>query len=285
MTDTLPLAHARSLLFAPGNRPERFSKAARSGADAVILDLEDSVPLFEKAAARDVVTQHWPMLQAFEKPLVVRINAITSDTGRSDLEWIEHLPNVAGVMIPKAQSADLLAGLQTRLGSTPILPLVESAAGWHALPSLAAVPGVLRLALGNIDFMADTGLSTDEQESELAPLRFAVAMATRLGDLFPPIDGVTAQIDDAQRLSNDTRRAMRFGFSGKLCIHPRQVDIVHEALAPTQQELSWARKVIAADEESGGNPVQVDGRMVDLPVVTAARRTVARAGFSHEELK
>ena len=81
MTDILPLAHARSLLFAPGNRPERFSKAARSGADALILDLEDSVPLFEKAAARDVVTQQWPMLQAFEKPLVVRINAITSDTG------------------------------------------------------------------------------------------------------------------------------------------------------------------------------------------------------------
>jgi citrate lyase beta subunit len=118
------------------------------------------------------------------------------------------------------------------LGGASLVPLVESAAGWQALPVLSGAPGVLRLAVGHIDFMADTGLQCDSDESELAPLRFAVAMATRMHRLAPAIDGVTVQIDDEERLRRDTRRAVRFGFGGKLCIHPRQVAIVHECLAP-----------------------------------------------------
>jgi citrate lyase subunit beta/citryl-CoA lyase len=157
-----------------------------------------------------------------------------------------------------------------------VLPLVETAAGFYAVRALAAAPGVLRLAVGHIDFMADVGMSCDEQEHELVPLRFAVAMATRWGQLASAIDGVTVQTTDEQRLRNDTLRARRFGFGAKLCIHPRQVTVVHEALAPTELELDWARRVIAADEASGGAAVQLDGRMVDLPVVLQARRTLAR---------
>ena len=109
------------------------------------------------------------------------------------------------------------------------------------------------------------------------PLRFAVAMATRLHRLAPAVDGVTVRIDDDERLRQDTQRALRFGFGGKLCIHPRQVAVVHDALAPSETEIDWARRVIAADAASGGAAVQLDGRMVDLPVVLQARRTLARA--------
>ena len=278
MAEAMGIDRARSLLFVPGNRPERFEKAVRSGADAVILDLEDAVPLGEKPAARQAIERDWARLQTFGVPLVVRINGLAADEGALDLRWLKRLPKPAAVMLPKAESPAAVARVIDALGGgTAILPIIESAAGYAALDTLAAAPGVLRLVVGNIDFMADTGLQCDESESELTPLRFAVAMSTRLHRLAPAIDGVTVQIGDDERLRADTRRALRFGFGGKLCIHPKQVKLVHEAMAPTEQEVDWARRVLAADAASGGAAVRLDGRMVDLPVVLQARRTLARA--------
>jgi citrate lyase subunit beta/citryl-CoA lyase len=277
MNGTSRLGEARSFLFVPGNRPERFDKAARSGADAVILDLEDSVPPGDKAAARQAIVAHWAPLLTHGVPLVVRINAEDSDGWSDDLAAIGQLQGLAAVMVPKAESPESLSNLHVRLGGVPVLPLIETAAGFYAVRAVAATPGVLRLAVGHIDFMADVGMVCDAQESELVPLRFAVAAATRWAQRASAIDGVTVQTTDEQRLRDDTLRARRFGFGAKLCIHPRQVAVVHEALAPTEAELDWARRVIAADEASGGAAVQLDGRMVDLPVVLQARRTQARA--------
>ncbi|WP_246312200.1 HpcH/HpaI aldolase/citrate lyase family protein [Pseudaquabacterium terrae] len=277
MTMTSRLAAARSLLFVPGNRPDRFEKALASGADAVILDLEDSVPPPDKAAARQAISAQWPALLPLNVPLLVRINAASSAAWSDDLAAIAGLSGLAGVMVSKAESPATLGELTALLDGVPLLPLVETVAGFDAVRALAAAPGVLRLAVGHIDFMADAGMSCDERESELVPLRFAVAMATRASSLAPAIDGVTVQTSDEQRLRADTLRALRFGFGAKLCIHPRQVAGVHEALAPTEQELAWARRVIAADQASGGAAVQLDGRMVDLPVVLQARNTLARA--------
>jgi citrate lyase subunit beta/citryl-CoA lyase len=274
MTARRDLRHARTLLFVPGNRPERFDKAARSGADAVVLDLEDSVPPQDKAAARLAIAAQWPGLRAAGVPLVVRINPQTSEAWRDDLALLAGLPRMAAVMLPKAESACTVAQLREALPDLPVVPLIESAVGWLAMNSIALAPGVLRLAIGHIDFMADTGIACGDDEAELAPLRFAVAMATRLANLAPAIDGVTVQTQDAGRLRSDTLRARRFGFGAKLCIHPHQVAAVHEAFAPTEQELAWARRVIEADAASGGAAVQLDGRMVDAPVVLAARRVV-----------
>jgi citrate lyase subunit beta/citryl-CoA lyase len=137
---------------------------------------------------------------------------------------------------------------------------------------LAATPGVMRLVLGHLDFLADTGMRCEDEQSELAPLRFDIAIATRLNGLAPAVDGVTEHIGDQRRLRNDVRRAMRFGLRGKLCIHPAQVSIVHDAMAPTEEELVWARKVVAAADAANGDAVQVDGRMVDPPVILLARR-------------
>lgn len=280
MKPPFPLAQARSFLFVPGNRPERFEKAARSGADAVVLDLEDAVPTGDKDAARQAVTEALPGLAAVGTPLVVRINALTHESGRADLRALAAFAAQGmsvGVMLPKAETvAQVQAVLATMGAAVPVLPLIESAAGWQALPAIAAAPGVLRLVVGHIDFMADTGLQCGEDEAELAPLRFAVAMATRLNTLAPAVDGVTVAINDDARLRLDTQRALRFGFGAKLCIHPRQVAVVHEALAPSAEEADWARRVLAADAQAGGAAVQVDGRMVDLPVVLQARRLLAR---------
>lgn len=270
------LARARTLLFVPGNRPERFDKAMASGADAVVLDLEDSVPLASKQSAREAIAAAWLGLLARGLPLVVRINALDGAQGHDDMQWLARLAPGACVMVPKADGAANLAALAARFPHAPLLPLIESAAGYQNLGPIAGVKGVLRLAVGHIDFVADTGLQCSPDERELAPLRFAVAMFTRLHGLAGAIDGVTTAIGDASQIRADTQRALGFGFTGKLCIHPRQVAFVHAALAPSEAELEWARHVVAADAAAAGAAVQLDGRMIDVPVVQQALRTLAR---------
>jgi citrate lyase subunit beta/citryl-CoA lyase len=180
-------------------------------------------------------------------------------------------------MLPKAEAAAHIAEVRAALPGAAVLPLVETAAGLRALDEVACAPGVVRLAIGHLDFMADTGMSWSEGEPELAPLRFAVSVATRIAHLAPAVDGVTVQTDDEPRLRDDVLRAKRFGFGGKLCIHPKQVAVVHAALAPSEEEVAWARRVVEADAAAGGNAVKVDGRMVDAPVVATARHILARA--------
>lgn len=271
-----PLAQARSLLFVPGNRPERFAKALASGADATILDLEDAVPAADKATARLAIAAQWPQLQVQGRPLLLRINAEGGADWPLDLALLARLPGLAGVMCPKVESAPTLARLAEAC-PLPLLPLIESAGGWQALAEIATAPGVLRLVLGHIDFMADTGISCGADEAELAPLRFALAMQTRLAGLAPAIDGVTVQTDDAERLQADCQRARRYGFGAKLCIHPRQIDGVHAGLRPGSAELAWARRVVEADAAAGGAALQLDGRMIDRPVVLQAQRWLALA--------
>jgi len=210
-------------------------------------------------------------------PVVVRINSLGTDAGRDDLEWLALLSPPAGVMLAKAESASQVQAVSLALPKTVILPLIESASGFLALSEIARSPGVLRLVVGHIDFMADTGIRCSDDERELDALRFSVAIHTRANQLAPAIDGVTLAISDALRLQTDVQRALNFGFLGKLCIHPRQVQVVHAAMSPSDAELDWARRVVAADKASGGAAVQLDGRMVDLPVVLQARQTLARA--------
>ena len=283
MSQATALGHARSLLFVPCNRPERFAKAAASGADAIVLDLEDSVPAEHKAATREHLRAQWQALRGTGVPLVVRVNSQGTEYWASDLETIAKLSGLAAVMVPKAESVEALKQVLSRTDGGHVLPLIETAAGLEAVNSLASAPSVLRLVVGHIDFMADTGINCDEHETELAPLRFAIAVATRRSELASAIDGVTVQTDDQQRLRVDTLRAMRFGFGGKLCIHPKQVAWVHAALAPSDADLKWAQRVVEADAASGGAAVRLDGTMVDAPVVLRARRTLARAARTRGE--
>lgn len=271
------IAEARSFLFVPGNRPERFEKALASGADAVVLDLEDAVPLGDKASAREAIANAWGSLQTFKLPLVVRINPADSELGVADIAWLSRLEPTAAVMVPKTESSEALQAVSKAVPGAHLLPLIETAAGYGALNGIAGAAGVIRLLVGHIDFMADTGMQCSAGEPELAPLRFAVAMATRQHRLAPAVDGVTTSIQDEALLREDTRRAQRFGFGGKLCIHPRQVGVVHEVFTPSEEELAWARRVMEADAHAGGAAVQLDGRMVDVPVVLLAQRLLARA--------
>ena len=269
------LASARSFLFVPGNRPERFLKAIDSGADAIIIDLEDSVPLQAKEAARQTVCEALPSLPA-QACVVVRINSPQTPAGQHDVQALKGLKGLAGLMVPKCESKAELQGIATAMLGLPLLPIIESAAGHLALPEIAMAPQVCRLVVGHIDFLADTGMTCSPDQRELDPLRFQVTMCTRAGHLAPAVDGVTVSVDDESAIRADTERAIRFGMGGKLCIHPRQVPVVHATLMPTEHEQNWARRVVAAMEASEGSAVQLDGKMIDLPVVLQARRILER---------
>ncbi len=270
------LCAARSFLFVPANRPERFAKALASGADAVILDLEDSVPLDGKAEARDTLRQAWPQLQQAACAVVIRINSPDTEWGQQDLSGLQGLSGLAGIMVPKCEGAHNLQRVAQAFAGVPSLPIIESALGYLALREIAQAPQVGRLVVGHIDFLADTGMNVGEDQRELDSLRFEVAMCTRLGKLAPAVDGVTVSVDDEALIRADTERALRFGFGAKLCIHPRQVPVVHATLAPTPTQIEWAQRVLAAMQASKGSAVQLDGKMVDLPVVLQAQRLLER---------
>lgn len=268
------LASARSFLFVPANRPERFEKALAAGADAVIVDLEDAVPATEKEQARQSLIAQRELLNASTTPVVVRVNA-----SLDELAWLRQCGvQAAAVMWPKASTAAELQAVVAAASPIAVIPLIESVQGYLNLSEIAAVAGVLRLSLGHIDFMADSGISCSDDERELDPLRFALCMHSRAHQLPAPIDGVTVAVKDPARLASDVQRALRFGFGGKLCIHPAQVDGTHTAMRPSEADLDWAKRVIAADRDGQGAAVQVDGQMVDRPVVLRAQSLLQRAG-------
>lgn len=270
------VASARSFLFVPANRPERFTKALSSNADAVVLDLEDSVPAEDKEQARQAIAQAWATLQPSPKAVVVRVNPPACAAGEADLRWLSALRPAPVVMVAKADDAKTLQAVRLAAPEAALLPLIESAEGYARLPEIAAEPQVVRLVVGHIDFMVDTGIQCSDDQRELDALRFAVAIQTRRFQLAAPVDGVTVDVDNEALLRNDTQRALRFGFGAKLCIHPRQIDSVHAALSPSEHEVDWARRVLEGNLASGGAAFKLDGRMVDVPVVLQAQRTLAR---------
>jgi citrate lyase subunit beta/citryl-CoA lyase len=266
---------ARSYLFAPGTRPERFSKALASGADKVVLDLEDAVAADDKTTARDIVAA-WLKRAAPEERsrVVVRINDASSSWFAADLAAFGDAHGIS-VLLPKAESAAQIAETQAALPGAGILALIESARGVSEVNRIAAA-GVQRLVFGTLDFALDLDLDISTDSSGLVYAASRIAIASRLAGLPSPVAGVTPQLDDEERLLADLADARRLGFGAKLCIHPRQVQPIHAALRPSASALDWARRVLDADAASPG-AARLDGRMVDRPVVLQARRTLALA--------
>lgn len=248
-------------LFVPADRPERFAKAAASGADAVILDLEDAVAPAAKPVARAALAADFT-----ELPVIVRINATGTAWHEDDLAAVAALP-VAGIMLPKAERIEDLARVAA---IKPVIALVETVAGMSAASDLARSGHAARLAFGSVDYAADLGCA--HVREALAAARAEVVFASRLGSLLPALDGVTTDVSDPERAADDARHAALLGFGGKLVIHPRQVEPVRQAFAPTEAELDWARRVLA----SGDGVAVVDGTMVDEPVRIRARSILAR---------
>ncbi|EFQ64234.1 citrate lyase beta chain [Pseudomonas fluorescens WH6] len=264
----------RSALFVPATRPERIPKAIATGADRVIVDLEDAVQENLKEQARDNLERF--LSDNPDTPILVRVNAPDHWAHVADLELCRRHAAVIGVLLPKAESAEhVLTAANTQ---KPIWPIIESAKGLAELQAIAQAQGVERLSFGSLDLGLDLNLTTGSHAAEeiLSHARYAVLLATRVAGLAPALDGVFPSIQDTVGLHSTVQFARDMGFGGALCIHPSQVAIIHQALKPGLEEMHWAQRIMDA-ARSGEGVFVLDGQMVDAPVIARAQAILARA--------
>ncbi|NDL61105.1 aldolase/citrate lyase family protein [Phytoactinopolyspora mesophila] len=264
------IARARSLLFVPGDRPDRFEKAVASGADGVVLDIEDAVAPEKKAEAR----KHIRCWFAEGGVGIVRINAAGTPWHEDDVAALAGRP--CSVMQPKITNSAQVADLMRRLpsGST-VLPLLETAEGILRAREICSEPGVTRAVFGNADLGRELGID----HADLSALSFArcqIVLASAASCIAPPIDGVMTALVEDKNLTIEAEHAASYGFTGKLCIHPRQVPIVNAVFTPSAAEIHWAQQVLAAAGD--GSVGSFDNEVVGKPIVERARTLLSRAG-------
>lgn len=284
----------RSFLFAPGNVARRVEKALTLEADAIIVDLEDSVALAEKAATRKSVAE------ALRRPRrgrgYVRVNAPSSEFCYRDLVETLHR-QVDGVLVPKIESAAdlhavdwLMANLEREFGVEPgtldLIPQIETAAGVQRVDrilqarSLRPYKGpwrVKRVAFGGADYAHQLGLTVGMDEAELADARARVVLSSRAAGLEGPLDSPWFHFREAEGFARALERSRRSGFQGRLCVHPDQLGPVNAAYLPSAAELERAERIVAAfrDAEARGEAaVQLDGEMIDYPVAYRAQALI-----------
>ncbi len=268
----------RSLLFTPGNRPERLKKAVTLGCDALIFDLEDAVPPAEKDAARGYVAEALQHLEFGRRERGVRINPISGPYGRGDLLAVAPYP-FDWVVLPKAEDAAQVTQvaqlLQAAGSAAAIIPLVESARGLLAVEAICGAPRVTAVCFGAVDYSLDTGCTQEHEALLYARSRVVTAARAAMVD---PIDTPYMHLDDPVGLAAEAEYAGRLGFTGKLVIHPAQLPAVHAAFTPDAGAVARARAVVQAyreAEQSGLGAISVAGQMVDAPVVARAERIIA----------
>lgn len=269
----------RSLLFVPGTRTDRITKALASGADIVIVDLEDAVALEEKASARQALEQF--LNSTPEVSFIVRINAddgSEEENFQQDLALCTKFSAITGVMLPKAETPEQIA--RASASGKPIWPLIETAQGLIALPKIAASQGVERLVFGALDMATDLNLEPGSPGAEtvLDHCRNQLILYSRAQSLPSPIESVTPEINDLSKVEVAAKKAVEMGFSGMLSIHPKQILAIHNAFMPDDKTLYWARCILEEAEERGG-AFQFEGQMVDAPVLSRARAVLARANI------
>jgi len=257
-------------LFVPGSRPERFAKADNSGADTVILDLEDAVAASDKEQARHAVAAHAASLKS---PVMVRVNAASTPWHAADIDALRSLGGIS-IMLPKAEQPGDIASLTGRIGrDVSIIALVESATGLANLPEILAAQGIAGVAFGSLDFALDLGCAHDRLT--LLAARSEIVWRSRAANRSAPIDGITADLTSPEVAEDDARHAVKIGFGGKMAIHPKQIEPIRRAFRPSEMEITWAVGIVAA--ASSGEAVQVNGEMVDRPVLERARRILCRS--------
>lgn len=270
------LLSVRSALFTPATRIASLDRAFGSGADLVILDLEDAVAPSAKDEARAAVVR----LSADRRARVaLRINAPTEASGLADLLLLREIGGWRAVMLPKVQSpveVELARGHINAAGhATPLLALIETAAGLEAAPQIASHPSVVALALGGADLATDLGVSLGW--TQLLAARSRLVQAGAMGQC-PAWDVPSLNLDDDSATRAEAEAARDIGMKAKLAVHPRQVAAVNAAFTPDGAAIHHARRVLEALENAKGGVCQLDGRMIDRPVALAARALLLRAG-------
>jgi citrate lyase subunit beta / citryl-CoA lyase len=283
----------RSYLYVPGDRPDMVGKAAARGADALILDLEDSVVPEHKEMARRTVREALGSGTLSGVSVWARVNPTGPGRGRhwsgelsSDLEAVTHR-GLSGIVVAKCESGQALSlgiaelrRLEAERGLAPVdvVALIESAAGLSNCEALARLDGVSRLQLGEADLVSSLGLDVSDSEEELLPARHRVVLASAAADLAPPAGSVSPEVYDIERLRTTTERLRRLGFLGRAVVHPAQIPVVHDVFTPSDAAVAQARDLVsayaAAVNEGSGVLLDERGRMVDEAVIRSARRLI-----------
>ena len=293
----------RSLLFIPGNRADMLVKGPRYSPGGFIPDLEDSVPISEKSAARGIVAAAIPTLAATGRSIVPRVNSLRTGLTADDIGAVV-TPQVTAISIGKIngagdieQVAEMLAARENELGlpvgSVGILPWIETAAAVVNVNAICAASERVRwIAFGAEDFSADMGISRtvdSESRSEagsygepgLLYARSAVTIAARAAGV-QAFDTPYVMFRDTEGLKADCALARSIGFTGKMAIHPAQVEVIEAAFSPTQQDIERARRIMDVASEAahdGRGSISLDGEMIDAPVVARARNVLRDAGI------
>ncbi len=282
-------APIRSFLFTPANHPRKVEKVFASGADAIILDLEDACAASEKAASRAVAVA---ALSAPRSCLgYVRVNATDTEWCFRDLDEVVG-PWLDGIVAPKIERPEeivlidwMIAQFERErglpIGAIDLMPIIETGAGLHALDAIiAAGTRMRRVSFGAGDFTRDMGMKWSADEAELAYARGRLILASRVGGLEAPIDTVHINLADEDSFDQSVVTGVKFGFQGKLLIHPKQVARTNQSFMPSATEIARAEKIVAAfnaAEGAGSASIQVDGYFVDYPIVEKAQRVLALA--------
>jgi citrate lyase subunit beta/citryl-CoA lyase len=278
---------ARSYLYVPGDQPARLQRAAERGADALIIDLEDSVAPSAKDDARTHAGRWITAASRSSGAVWVRVNPGQAAADIAATVW----PGVTGVVVPKAEPAllaqvgELLGQREPEIGlpagSLAMLPLIETAAGLLAAPAIAAAQRVARLGIGEADLAAELNLRPGPGREELMPLRLQIVLASAAARIAAPVAPVATDFRDLSALRESTLAALRLGFRARTAIHPAQLPVINEVFTPSAAEVRQAQQIVTAFEtaERGGSGVITsgDGEMVDVAVIRSAREVLARA--------
>ncbi|WP_407306757.1 HpcH/HpaI aldolase/citrate lyase family protein [Desulfosporosinus sp. SB140] len=276
----------RSMLFMPGNNPGMLQDAAILGADSIILDLEDAVSLTEKDSARILVREAIKNIDYSQVEVVVRVNPLDTELGAADVDVIARV-NPDALLIPKAEEEqiklvdNMLAAIEQEkgfvAGSIKLIALVETALGLENVSSIIkASQRVVGVLLGGEDLTSDLGIKRTKEGEEIFYARNRVATVCKALKV-DAIDTPFTDTNDVEGLTMDTAKAKSLGLTGKAAINPRQIDVIHSVFAPTEAELKYALRVLAAQKEAakeGKGVFSLDGKMVDAPVINRAITTM-----------
>ena len=280
----------RSLLFVPGNRFDMLEKAKNLRADALIPDMEDSVPIAEKVAARETISSVLPALAEAGHTLVPRANSLSTGLLEEDLAAVIG-PYCYGVTVGKVDSmwdieqiSRIIEPLERKAGLAPLsiklIPWIETAKAIVNLPSIcSASPRIVAVALGAEDFTNDMGIKRTDEGPEILYARMAIAVAARAADVLA-LDTPYANFRDPEGLERDAHTAQNYGFRGKFAIHPGQIEIIESVFSPTSDEVDEAQRIVEAfreAESAGRGSTSLDGKMIDVPVVERAKSLLALA--------
>jgi citrate lyase subunit beta/citryl-CoA lyase len=278
------------MLFTPGNNRRMIQKAGPLGADAIILDLEDAVPMAEKKTARAVVKDSVEQVAAGGSQVFVRVNALITGLTTEDLRWVTQ-PGLAGVVLPKVESREdvlettrLMVQLEREKGIEPgsltLMPQLETATGVLDAREIAtASKRIIALNFGSLDFTRDMGTTPSLEGTEVFYARSYIAVVARAARVMA-IDTPWIDIADREGLVEEAKMARQLGFQGKLLIHPSQIEPVHQVFSPSEDEVAYARRVVEAFREAeaqGVGAISLDGRMIDVANARQAEELIARA--------